>query len=164
MQNIIAVNRHSQPHLKKMAMESIDGNTPILQSLYPDFDQWLTKKVRTGLDKGTRSIILSVTDGMVSGFAIVKDDPDEKKLCCLRVMDTYRHKYGIGDKLFRKSFEILDTEKPLLSISEDMLPAYHKLFEHYGFTLEGVHHEYYRPKKTEFSYNGPHISPPYQNA
>ena len=132
---------------------SITGN-PRLRELYPCFDSWIAEKVVPGLNDGTRDIIVSITNNLISGFAIIKKERNEKKLCCLRVLEEYQNRYGIGDKLFRRSFELLDTDKPLLSISEDMLPRYEKLFTHYGFAIEGVYPEYYRPKKTEFCYNG----------
>lgn len=154
MQNIITIDRQASSELKETAISCFRSGNACLQALYPNFDSWITEKVAPGLNAGTRKIIVSLTNNQISGFAIIKKEHNEKKLCCLRVLEEYQNRYGIGDKLFKKSFELLDTEKPLLSISEDMLPSYKKLFTYYGFAIESVYPEYYRPKKTEFCYNG----------
>lgn len=75
-----------------------------------------------------------------------------KKLCTLRVVENYQNK-GIGIRLFEKSFETLNTRKPLLSVSEEKLPSFKRIFDCYGFKLTSIKDGYYRPNKKEYFYN-----------
>lgn len=56
---------------------------------------------------------------------------------------------------FRKSFDVLGTStaKPLLSISEDKLPEFEKIFNYFGFVKTETYHNLYYPNTTEISYN-----------
>ena len=84
------------------------------------------------------------------GIAILKYN--EKKLCHLSVMDAYKNK-GYGIKLFKKSFEELKTEKPFLTVSEEKLPDFKRVFDYFGFKLTNVIEGYYRDNKKEYFYN-----------
>lgn len=130
-----------------------------LSAYYPDFVKWLSIKVIPGLYNGERKILLHQSNNKLAGIAIIKDTIFEKKLCCLRVLPEFQGT-GIGLKLFERSFEELNTNKPLLSIAEEQKQTFRKLFEHYGFELAEIYEDYYRPKKKEFSFNGlitPHV-------
>ncbi|WP_301009007.1 hypothetical protein [Helicobacter sp. UBA3407] len=101
---------------------------------YPNFDIWYYQNV------------------ILKGICIVK--LSEKKLCTLRVMENYRNK-GIGIRLFEKSFEALNTRMPLLSVSEEKLLSFKKIFDYYGFKLTSIKENYYRKGKKEYFYNEP---------
>lgn len=120
---------------------------------YPNFESWLDEKVLTGLYDGTRSIIVEWRDDKIAGVAILKHDSVEKKLCCLIIMPDFQNK-GIGIKLFKKVFSVLGTDKPLLSISEDKLPEFEKIFNYFGFEKTETYPNLYHPNTTEISYNG----------
>ena len=124
-----------------------------LSGYYPGFDEWLNKKVLPGLISGERSILLECRRGDLSGLAIVKDDESEQKLCCLRVLPRYQGT-GIGLKLFERSFEVLNNDSPLLSIAEEQLVVFRKIFQYYGFEIAKIYPDYYRPFKAELSFNG----------
>lgn len=120
---------------------------------YPNFESWLDEKVLTGLYDGTRSIIVEWREDKIAGVAILKHDLTEKKLCCLIIMPDFQNK-GIGIKLFKKVFAVLGTDKPLLSISEDKLPEFEKIFNYFGFVKTATYPNLYHPNTTEISYNG----------
>ena len=120
---------------------------------YPNFESWLDEKVLTGLYDGTRSIIVEWRNGKIAGVAILKHDSKEKKLCCLIIMPDFQNK-GIGIKLFKKVFSVLGTDKLLLSISEDKLPEFEKIFNYFGFVKTETYPKLYNPNSTEISYNG----------
>jgi GNAT superfamily N-acetyltransferase len=124
-----------------------------LSGYYPAFDEWLDKKVLPGLITGERSIILEYRSSDLSGLAIVKNDEVEQKLCCLRVLPAYQGT-GVGLKLFERSFEVLNNESPLLSIAEEQIAVFQKLFKYYGFEIAKIYPDYYRPCKAELSFNG----------
>jgi hypothetical protein len=56
--------------------------------------------------------------------------------------------------MFEDSFELLGTEKPLLSIAEESHPQFHRIFNYFGFEHTQSYPDLYRPAKTEHSYNG----------
>ncbi|MEY8689299.1 MAG: hypothetical protein AB9M53_05405, partial [Leptothrix sp. (in: b-proteobacteria)] len=120
---------------------------------YPDFESWFESKVRAELLSGQRSILVEYRSGQLAGLAILKQGLDEKKLCCLRIMPSFESS-GIGIRLFERSFEVLGTEKPLLSVSEEMLPKFARIFRHFGFSQEGKYIGLYRQNKCETSFNG----------
>ncbi|MBZ7929158.1 MULTISPECIES: GNAT family N-acetyltransferase [Campylobacter] len=118
---------------------------------YPNFDIWYYANVVPSINNGTKQIIIISENNIIKGISIVKLQ-DEKKLCTLKVMDNYQNK-GIGIKLFEKSFEVLKTTKPLLSVSEEKLPVFKKIFNYYGFKLTSIKDSYYRKNKKEYFYN-----------
>ncbi|MCJ8174924.1 GNAT family N-acetyltransferase [Pseudomonas viridiflava] len=124
-----------------------------LSGYYPGFNYWLNKKVVPGLVSGERSILLEHSRGKLAGLAIIKDDLNEQKLCCLRVLPQFQGS-GAGLKLFERSFDALGNDAPLLSIAEEQKHVFDKLFRYYGFELAKKYHNYYRPKKDELSFNG----------
>ncbi|EGO0810624.1 GNAT family N-acetyltransferase, partial [Campylobacter lari] len=92
------------------------------KAYYPNFDIWYYTNVVPSINNGSKQIITISENNVIKGISIVKLQ-DEKKLCTLKVMDNYQNK-GIGIRLFEKSFEILKTTKPLLSVSEEKLPVF----------------------------------------
>ena len=118
---------------------------------YPQFDTWYFQKVIPDLLLGRRKIITETREGSVVGTAIIKLS-EELKLSTLKVDEHYENK-GIGLKLFEKSFDLLDTEKPFLTVSEERLPLFQKIFKYYGFELTNVYDDIYRNGKKEFFFN-----------
>jgi hypothetical protein len=125
-----------------------------LRAFYPQFDDWLASKVLPGIRAGERSVLTEYRDGELAALAIVKDDGFEKKLCCLRVLPGYQNIGGIGVRLFDRCFDVLGTDQPLLSVAEEQLPKFARLFQHYGFRLAEAYDDFYRRGATEFAFNG----------
>jgi GNAT superfamily N-acetyltransferase len=143
----------SNPDAFQNLLPRIFDHLSELSGYYPGFDEWLEKKVLPGLMSGERSILLEYRRGDLSGLAIVKDDESEQKLCCLRVLPPYQGT-GVGLKLFERSFEVLNNDSPLLSIAEEQLVVFRKIFQYYGFEFAKIYPDYYRPFKAELSFNG----------
>jgi hypothetical protein len=114
----------------------------------------MSEKVLPGIAEGERSVLTEYRDGHLAALAIVKDDGLEKKLCCLRVLPGYQNLSGIGVRLFDRCFDVLGTDKPLLSVAEEQLPKFERLFKHYGFHEVQAYADYYRHGATEFAFNG----------
>ena len=121
------------------------------KAYYPNFDIWYYTNVVPSISNGSKQIIAISENNVIKGISIVKLQ-DEKKLCTLKVMDGYQNK-GIGIRLFEKSFDILKTIKPLLSVSEEKLPVFEKIFKYYNFELTSIKDGYYRQNKKEYFYN-----------
>lgn len=128
-----------------------------LSSFYPSFAQWYDLKVVPGLKRGDRTLVLRLVDGQLGGIAITKDDGTEKKLCCLRVLP-HLSGSGLGLRLFNDAFEVLETEKPLLSVSDEQLLKFHRIFDHFGFVRGRKYGDLYRIGSVEHSYNGQLVS------
>lgn len=128
-----------------------------LSSYYPGFADWYDHKVIPGLRAGERTILIRVIGGRLTGIAIVKDTPAERKLCCLRVIPQLQGS-GLGLKLFDDAFAILGTEKPLLSVANEQLPRFNRIFRHFGFENTNRYVGLYRPQGIEHSFNG-HLVP-----
>ncbi len=123
------------------------------KSLYPEFYSWYFGRFVQGLREGTRRIIVSYVNGGISGVALIKNDGAEKKICCVKVNDKYK-KRGIGIRLFGKCFELLDTTKPMITVADERLNSFSKIFEYYGFKLEEIQKGYYRENSNEYVFNG----------
>ncbi|MGH8625442.1 MAG: hypothetical protein ACREYC_09260 [Gammaproteobacteria bacterium] len=122
-------------------------------SVYPKFEEWFDRKVVPGLILGQRTILIELRQEHVAGFLIVKDSPLEKKICTLRVREEFQDR-GLGVRLFKRAFELLKTEEPLLSASQHQLPRFTRIFDYFGFRIEREYIGLYRPLISEFSFNG----------
>lgn len=128
---------------------------------------WLQNKFFPGLQKGKRGysfVIDSDSKQVITtkrkiipvyslvGCSLLKDEPDEKKLCCLFVDPNYRGQ-KIASKLVEDSFEILKTNKPVMTVSQQNLGMLQKLIDRYGFELTSVKESVYKPGIKEYYYN-----------
>ena len=128
---------------------------------------WLQNKFFPGLQEGKRGYsfaidsdskqIVTLKRGIMpiytlAGCALLKDEPDEKKLCCLFVDPNYRGQ-KIASKLVEDSFEVLNTNKPVMTVSQQNLGMLQKLIERYGFELTSVKESVYKPGVKEYYYN-----------
>lgn len=120
--------------------------------LYPNFQKWFYNKVIPDVLEDKRKILLEIRNNEIAGIAIVKNTPEEKKLCTLRVTDKYQNK-GIGLKLFERAFVELNTSKPFLTVSEEKYKEFEKIFKYYGFKLTNQIKDYYRKGKSELFFN-----------
>ena len=117
---------------------------------YPNFEKWYNEKVIPDLINFKRELIIERRNKNIVGISIIK--LEEKKLCTLKIIDTFQNR-GLGLKLFEKSFEKLNTEKPFLTVSEEKLAEFKKIFNYYSFNLTSVHNSLYRDGKKEYFFN-----------
>jgi len=128
---------------------------------------WLQDKFFPGLKEGKRGYSFAIDYDkaqaittkrgiipvyILAGCALLKDEPDEKKLCCLFVDKSYRGQ-KIASKLVEDSFEILKTNKPVMTVSQQNLGMLQKLIDRYGFELTSVKESVYKPGIKEYYYN-----------
>ncbi len=131
-----------------------------LSVFYPKFNDWYKNKVIPGVLTGERKIIERRINGVLAGVAITKNTKDEKKLCCLRVLPDFVGS-GVGLRLFEDAFLELNTDKPLLSVSEEQIAKFERFFCYFGFEKIDEYFGLYRPNKLEFSFNGLLVKPAY---
>jgi len=123
------------------------------KELYPGFFNWYFRKFVPGLRDGSRKIIVSYVEGEIGGVALIKNDGVEKKICGVRVNGKYR-KMGIGVRLFRECLEVLNTTKPMVTVSSERLSSFSKILKYYDFKLEQINKGYYRENSNEYVFNG----------
>ena len=120
---------------------------------YPGFNKWYWSLFENSRLKNDRNIIFYVNGTNIVGVAILKQNKEEKKICTLRVAPMYQN-LGIGSALIERSFELLDCEKPLITIHVSKYRSFKHIFDKYGFELEQQITGYYGLFKSELSYNG----------
>lgn len=126
---------------------------------YPNFENWFIEKVVPMVgENNQREVIISLTEiGTnkieVTGIAVLNKTFNESKICLLKVNELYRG-MGIGISLFRKSFEYLETQKPLITVSEDNLYYFKDIFSKLKFDNTSIIDNYYVNGKKEYVFNG----------
>lgn len=126
--------------------------TSKLRLEYPEYREWYFNKVVPGLNALERDIILVLNECEILGVSIIKDS-NEKKICTFRIDEKYQRQ-GIGKLLFEKSFEILNCEKPIITIPGARVNEFNRIFKYFNFKLEGKYVNYYRHNSFELAYNG----------
>ena len=119
---------------------------------YPNGAEWLSTKV-FGDDSNRLLLISQLPDGLVNGFSILKNEDSEKKVCTLFVSPAFRGN-GLGNALLGRSLDLLECDKPLITVSDDLLLSFIPLFSHYGFENAESYADRYRDGHIEYSFNG----------
>jgi hypothetical protein len=143
----------TSPWLMDEALSIVSQDAEFLRSSYPHFDRWFSSKVLPGIYTGERTLLIEERDSSAVGLLILKHTATEKKLCTLRVRPHFESK-GLGVRLFQTAFEILGTERPLLSVSQPSEPKFQRLFAYFGFAKQAVYQGRYLPMVDELAYNG----------
>lgn len=143
----------ASPGLLDEALKITSDDAAFLSSSYPRFDEWFASKVIPGIYAGERTLLIELRDSAAVGLLILKHTDDEKKLCTLRIRPHYESK-GLGVRMFQTAFELLETERPLLSISKPSISKFERLFNYFGFEQEAMYQGRYMPNVNEFAYNG----------
>lgn len=124
-----------------------------IRNTYPLYDKWLAYKFFPGLKDGSRKIIIAYNQSRTPmGLALLKDSKEEKKICCLFVKEDYRN-LGIATKLIEKSFDVLKTDKPLLTVADKNFEGFKKLLKENGFTFSYKKKGVYKKNDTELYFN-----------
>ncbi len=124
---------------------------------YPDFTSWFNSKVVLGLNNGTRNIFFAFAVNNdrceLAGIMILKNDSNEKKICTLCVLDSFRKK-GLGTKFIELAQKELQVDKPLITVSASYKADFENIFSKFGFKCFAEYSGYYKRNITEYSYNG----------
>lgn len=131
---------------------------PFLASLdryYPGIASWFESSFSTGFLRGDNHLIVAFdTNERIAGIALGKKTLNETKMQCVRVAEPSVHS-GLGIALMDRMIEVLQCERPLATVSEEMLHQYSRIFiKRYGFSLDDVVKGTYRQGKLEYCFNG----------
>jgi GNAT superfamily N-acetyltransferase len=121
---------------------------------YPKIGLWYRQKVVPGLRDGTRFLVRVVRDDQLVGLGIGKNEPDERKICTVRVAPSHASR-GIGVRIFDSLLKWLDVDDPHLTVSDAKLPLFERIFDYYGFDITSSQPGFYVPQRCEFGLNEP---------
>lgn len=133
-----------------MAFKLLEPISP----MYPKFKDWYWDNVVPGIILGNDKIIIAENKYEIVGVAVIKNSEQEKKLRALRVSEKYQ-KTGAGLHLIDKSLKELNHDKPVVSVSEEMINEFSRIFiNRYNFDMTHVYKGLYRKDKLEYEFNG----------
>lgn len=141
----------------KTQLQYIGDFLCFLKQDYPDFRKWYRQTVIPGLTTGQRQIYAAVPEEdnqALAGLMILKDTPEQKKICTLYVDEPYRG-MGLGDMFLHRAISQLGVSYPLITVSDKRQKAFAALFHRFGFQLFHSYVGYYNRNIIEYSYNGP---------
>ncbi len=125
-----------------------------LDAEYPHFYSWYYGKVAQDVKAKRRDILFSIsTDHYISGIIILKNFNSEKKICTIRVPEKYQRN-GLGKALIINAMKILNTEKPLITVSSKKHIQFQRLFSYFGYTKTEEKQGFYLNNTTENVFNG----------
>lgn len=150
---------HDILFLSKQAQKDIYINklTSFLHDLvdeYPEHERWIRGAIRQILSGEEREAILLIDKNCnIGAAAIVKRNLTEKKICTFRVAGPCQRQ-GYGTLLMSICIDYLQTDKPIITVSDTRIEEYKKLFNYYGFKCEQTYYGKYKPTISEYCFNG----------
>ncbi len=148
------INKTTPNALRQSASARIRAFLHDLNCNYPHFDEWLNNVLlKTATDE--RTIVMCLDDERIAGLVILKDTADEKKICTLRVASGYRRR-GVGTSLIGISQQILGTEKPLITVSDEHINVFRHFLSRFGFVQKSQVKSVYNYGHNEYYFNKPY--------
>lgn len=133
------------------AMDSLEFLLPLSKN-YPDIIGWYISKVVPGLTSGTRKLFIHRKNDKIVALGIAKKSNDERKICTVRVHPDFVGR-GFGVRIFKDAMVWLETDMPHLTVSEDKLPEFNRIFDHFGFVMTSTVNGLYQRGKVEYLFN-----------
>lgn len=101
-------------------------------------------------------MIIAEENHQIIGVLLAKKGIEDK-LRCIRVRPEYINK-GVGCQLIDRALRNLSNDKPVVSVSEELIHNYSKIFvNRYDFILDDVQRGTYRDNKLEYFFNSGRI-------
>lgn len=124
--------------------------TPLSQ-YYPGFNLWFDKHYQQVNNENT---IVVLNESGILGVSLFKKTPNENKIRCVRIRPDLQGS-GLGIRLIDKTIDVLEDDKPLVTVSEELLHEYSRAFvNRYNFKLTEVTKGQYRRHRLEYVFNG----------
>ncbi|APO67509.1 hypothetical protein IE4872_CH01888 [Rhizobium gallicum] len=149
--SLVTLATDQGPDLRPQEAEALRFLLP-LSADYPGIESWYLKKVVPGLRTGERYLQLVERDGHLVGLGIAKNDGTEKKICTVRVAPEHFGR-GTGVRIFDHLLRWLNDDRPHLTVSEEKLPAFERIFDYYGFSETSQRNGLYLPGRFEIGFN-----------
>ena len=154
---IIKIDKDSPIDLQQSILSKLQNLLADLECCYPFFSKWLEKVFSEIRISYSRKILLCINNGVfeIVGVAIIKDTPQEKKICTLRVLNHYQNQ-GIGSCLLARTKEELREPCPLITVSGVQMPTFGHFLKKRGFVVKDKVKSLYRKGAYEYFFNQPY--------
>jgi hypothetical protein len=139
-------------YIKKI-IDDVLNISIMIRGEYPDYKGWFLDKQVPGIYDGSRNIIVAHINDRVVGFANLKKDETEKKICTLYIAPSFR-KNKIGDILVEQAMSWLECENPLITIPTSKLGGYIRIAHKYNWIVTDIKDGLYRINDPEVILNG----------
>lgn len=135
----------------KLVEEILKVTLPVKKQ-YPNYKNWFLNKhiPQVGINRET---IIAVSKNTIVGVANTKCDNSEKKLCTLYIKEGFRFN-KIGTTLLNMAFEILGTNKPMITISDDVIFYLRRFINKNNWELSEKLDNFYSYDHNEYVFNG----------
>ena len=144
--NIVRVTDPLTALLSKPFIASLD-------QYYPDISNWYHYRIVNELNDSNCILLHAYQNEKLVGVSIAKKGIDPK-LRCVRISKELESS-GLGIKLINRTLDEMETDKPMVTVSEELFHQYSRAFHHYyDFKIEQVLKGLYRENKLEYIYNG----------
>ena len=143
----------SYTNFKLHIIYRVYNETLFLNHHYPNISNWFWNKVVPEIQMNQRYIIVYTQRDIIVGASILKSTIKEKKICTLYIQPNFQS-LGYGKQLMADSLDVLKIRKPIITVSEDNLHQYIRLFKHYNFNLSEIRKDIYIKGIKEYVYNG----------
>ncbi len=153
MKTLLVSNLISHFCLSRALVDTILSVLNPLELEYPRFNNWFMRTVLPGLWTGGREIVLILNDDAPVGILILKRKRRERKICTLRVMESYQ-RMGYGTYLGEKASSLLGTATPMITVSSTRIREFLPLLRKGEYHLTEIADNYYRNASREFVFNG----------
>lgn len=125
-----------------------------LNNEYSHFTSWYFDIVREGINNANRVIIVKEFNDEIAGVAILKNTLEEKKICTFRIFEKFK-RLGLAHELMLQSKILLQTNTPLITVSEKRITEFSYFLAKNEFKLYRKYNNYYSNGIAEFAFNGP---------
>jgi hypothetical protein len=147
-----AMSRHHRSETMNSELRAVQQFLSPLSVNYPGFDLWYTDKVIAGVVSGERYACVVRDGDQITGVGIAKKDDRERKICTVRV-DEVAIGRGTGVRIFDRLLRWLDTDRPHLTVPEQKLVHFDRIFEWYGFEMTSYCDGRYIERQRELAFN-----------
>lgn len=147
--------------LSQLLKKGIDINPIIDQILlmtieskntYPEYVEWFMQKHVPGIYSGKRDTIIVVYKNKLIGIANIKKET-EKKICTLYFRPEFRYR-RVGKLLVDRAIDLLESDKPLITIPSTSLGSFTNLIKRYQWELTDCIDDCYSMGVNEYIFNG----------
>lgn len=132
--------------------------TNSINDTYPGHTNWFWEKFVPGLRGGERSFVAAFNqeNKSLSGVILLKNTPEEKKICTLFVAENARGQ-GIATKLMEASFNVLKERNPVITVSNRNINQLRRLLDKFDFKQSCVRTDVYKGGDSEIYFNLNHV-------
>ena len=135
-------------HEHQKLYDDIFGMTRSIGNIYPKYREWYYNTFLEDLKRGNRSYAIATHHMIISGCCLMKNTPNEKKICTLFVKSPYRRQ-GVGTDLMQAAFTELG-EHPFLTVSLDKLSSFSPFLKRLGFQMKLLPKQVGKPPEALF--------------